>query len=920
MSMKKNKKNIFIASFLICSLMPAAAASAASLGDVNGDGSFNVSDIKAMSKYFTGASASIDTSAADFDGNGKINIVDLIKAKNTLLENGSTSTETQTTVKLNGSSISVTGKNATASGSTLTITGSGIFNIEGKLSNGQIIVDVDKNADPGTVKLFFNGVDITCTKDAPVYIKSAENTSINLADDTVNYINDGSAYNETEAAIYAKDDLTIKGNGRLEVHASTYFGIHCSNDLKINGGDIYVLTDTEDAVRGKDSVTVKSGKIFIDSAGDGIKSTQGNVDIEGGTVQIKASSDAIQAETTINISGGDVTACGDRGLTSVTKTNITGGSVLATSSKEQVSNISCKISAMTLDYAKEWKKNNPIALTTSGKAVKFEKDTYKKFSYAFIADESLNGSYTLYTGGINTGTVKTGSPAKFTNVNNESDADTLYSDLFDQTVVHNISINMPESDWEQLKSTATKEEYFTCDLSIDGVKYKNCAIRTKGFSSLSAVAGQGGEKFSFRIKLDKYEKYQNYKGLTEFCVNNLYGDSSGMRDTLCYDVLHELGAYAPDTAYTDVYLNGKLFSFYILCEVPAETMGENFSTDNDATIYKADQVSCTFQQNQRLSDFSVKYGPDEQMTHITEVVEAINKVTPDNYKFIEDIVDVSSFLKGFAVNCYMCNTDSYNGSMAHNYYLLWNDGKMSYVAWDYNLSLGAFMGGTSSVNADITTGLDGASAANRPLVGKLLAVPEYYDEYIGYVKQIANYFKDPEARVNKIDKVIGSHIKADPRYLFTYDEYVSGISKSAEGLQVSDDATGGWGNMDWGNMDWGGFGGEGGDQDWANMDWGNMDWGGFGGGDGAGFGGGDGAGGFGGFGGEGGDMDWANMDWGNFDWGAMDWGADGEGGADWGNMDWGGFEGGGWVMDFGGTVSVTDFLIKRYEVVMGQIS
>ena len=885
MSMKKNKKNIFIASFLICALMPAAVVNAASLGDVNGDGKFTVSDIKAMSKYFTGASASINTSAADFDGNGTINIVDFIKAKNTLLETGGDSAEeTETNIKLNGSSISVNGENASATGSILKITGSGKFNIEGKLTNGQIIVDVDKNTDEGTVKLFFNGVDITCSNDAPVYIKCAENTSINLVEGTVNYINDGTAFSETEAAIYAKDDLTIKGDGRLEVHAATYFGIHCSNDLKINGGDIYVLTDTEDAVRGKDSVKVKSGKIFIDSAGDGIKSTQGNVDIEGGTVQIKASSDAVQAETTINISGGDVTACGDRGLTSIEKTNITGGSVLATGTKEQVSNLSCSIGAMTLDYTKEWKKNNPIALTTSGKDIRFEKDTYKKFSYAFIADESLSGSYTLYTGGINTGSVKTGNPAKYTDVNNESNGDVLYSDFFDQSVVHNVSISMPDSDWAQLKKEATREEYFKCDVSIDGVEYKNCAIRTKGYSSLSSVASSGSEKFSFRIKLDKYEKYQNYKGLTEFCVNNLYGDPSGMRDTLCYDVLHDLDAYAPDTAYTDVYLNGKLFSFYILCEVPAETMGEKFATDNDATLYKADQTSCTFQQNQKLSDFSVKFGPDEQMTHITELVTAINQVTPQNYKFIEDIMDVSSFLKGFAVNCYMCNYDSYNGMMAHNYYLLWNNGKMSYVAWDYNLSLGAFMSGASSVNSDITSGLDSTSASSRPLVAKLLAVSEYYNEYIGYVKQIADFYKDPESYIKNIDSLIGSHIKSDPRYLFSYDQYVKNISRSAEGLQVSGNS--GWGGG-FGGGGWGGFVGAPGDGGWGGQNWGGQG---------------------------GGQQNWGNMDWGNFDWGQ-----NGEGGGN--NANWGGFGGfGGFGAGFGGeNVSVTDFLIKRYEVVQGQI-
>ncbi|MBP5581182.1 MAG: CotH kinase family protein, partial [Ruminococcus sp.] len=67
------------------------------------------------------------------------------------------------------------------------------------------------------------------------------------------------------------------------------------------------------------------------------------------------------------------------------------------------------------------------------------------------------------------------------------------------------------------------------------------------------------------FKLDKYDKYQNYKGLTEICVNNFYSDPSCMRDVLCYNAMYDLDAYAPNVGYTDMYLHGQLYSFYLLC-------------------------------------------------------------------------------------------------------------------------------------------------------------------------------------------------------------------------------------------------------------------------------------------------------------------------------------------------------------------
>ena len=60
-------------------------------------------------------------------------------------------------------------------------------------------------------------------------------------------------------------------------------------------------------------------------------------------------------------------------------------------------------------------------------------------------------------------------------------------------------------------------------------------------------------------------------------------------------------------------------------------------------------------------------------------------------------------LRYFVVHDYVCNGDSYTGSMVHNYYLHESDGKLSMIPWDYNLAFGGFNGGdaTATVNAPI---------------------------------------------------------------------------------------------------------------------------------------------------------------------------------------------------------------------------
>ncbi|MDE6540315.1 MAG: carbohydrate-binding domain-containing protein [Ruminococcus sp.] len=326
-----------------------------------------------------------------------------------------------TKIHLNGGSIKVDGDYAEVNGTTVTITHSGTFYFDGTLNDGQINVNIpDEVADPETVKIFLNGVNITGKSAPAILVTNAENTSINLVDGTENSISDGdTAYagdNLGSAVIEAKDDITIKGEtagtGILNITANTQDGIVCNNDIKINGGIISVTTlnatDKTDAIKGKKSVTMKDGTLNIDAEGDGLKSSKGNVAVQGGLLNIKAGNDAVQAETTIDISGGTVIAGGDRGLTSVTGTNITGGTVVATATDNQTDSalmsgttqgtmlLNCIASSETDGC---WKKAN--ALTIDG-VVDFTK-WEKKYAYVVISSPKLLSDYSYMLNNASTG-------------------------------------------------------------------------------------------------------------------------------------------------------------------------------------------------------------------------------------------------------------------------------------------------------------------------------------------------------------------------------------------------------------------------------------------------------------------------------------------------------------------------------------
>jgi hypothetical protein len=224
---------------------------------------------------------------------------------------------------LSGDSISYSGSGAVVNGSVITITAAGAYTATGTLDDGQIIIDSD---DDDAVELVLNGVNITSSTSAPIFVSSADEAIITLADGTDNYLTDGDDYvfadgeDEPDATLFSKDDLVIQGSGSLTISANYKSGIVSKDDLEIADGEITV-TAVKHAIKGKDSITIENGTFVLNAGSDGMQSDndegadKGYVSIEGGTFTITAGSDGIQAETDLTISGGTFTITSGGGST-----------------------------------------------------------------------------------------------------------------------------------------------------------------------------------------------------------------------------------------------------------------------------------------------------------------------------------------------------------------------------------------------------------------------------------------------------------------------------------------------------------------------------------------------------------------------------------------------------------------------------
>lgn len=428
----------------------AGAAGTKGSGDLNGDSQVTSADVLLLQSALLGTRTLTAAQAqnADVNGDGSVSGADLSKLRQMAANTDPVSDAI--TIHLSDSGITVEGdtKGVTSvSGKTVTISASGNYVVDGSITDGQVLVNVpDTTADAEAVSLFLQDVTMSSSSCAPcILAQSAQKLKLTCGGTNTLTDTAAAANADTGGVIYGDCDITVTRNstGSLNITSSMNTGIRSKNDIKLNGGDISINTDVDatsdaDAIRANNTLEIDGASVTVTSSADGLKSSKEDVSILSGKVSIKAGNDAVQAVTALSISGGTVTASGDRGFTLDENgaLSITGGEVLATATDYAfgrnasgaavtLDTSGCTQGVVQLDYAAEWKKSSAVTLK-SGSSTVYEMTPAKKYSYVLASSPNLSasGSYSLYTGSTqmthdssDNGTfAMTGTPTKFTGV------------------------------------------------------------------------------------------------------------------------------------------------------------------------------------------------------------------------------------------------------------------------------------------------------------------------------------------------------------------------------------------------------------------------------------------------------------------------------------------------------------------------
>jgi len=340
--------------------------------------------------------------------------------------------------------------------------------------------------------------------------------------------------------------------------------------------------------------------------------------------------------------------------------------------------------------------------------------------------------------------------------------------LFDDTVVRELSLTFSSDNWLALlgcerfgmPGAAPARREGVATLEMDGERLAEVGVRCKGNSSLSIA----GTKKPLNITTDALVQGQRLWGFDIINLNNNWSDPSQLREAIILRMVRE---YAPVSrfGFARLTVQGRYVGLYTMVEqIDGRFASHWYPGDRGLRIKGDSPVRIAFDTStlawlgESLDPYKRNYeikgaqaGEDAGYEALRELTRALDAPPSagglsdaDFRDGIRAVLDVESALWYLALNNVLGNFDSYYAGKNFYLYLGNRDPRFDVITWDTGLGFGIFGLRGSNQRPGPGTGANTARVspfaqetdAGRPLIRRLLAVPEFRADYAAHYRAL----------------------------------------------------------------------------------------------------------------------------------------------------------------------------------------
>ena len=284
------------------------------------------------------------------------------------------------------------------------------------------------------------------------------------------------------------------------------------------------------------------------------------------------------------------------------------------------------------------------------------------------------------------------------------------TDLYDSTVVHDISITFDEDDYDAViaayQADGTKD-WLPATITIDGTTIEDVGLRLKGNSSLRGLQSNGASPsgdesgdpedpatLPWLVRFDEYVDGQTYQGRSELIVRGNNTETS-LNEAVALELLGEAGLATEEATPVRLTVNGGDAELRLVIESPDDELWSDDVFGDDGITYEAEtegDYSYRGTDGEDYADaFTVQAG-DDDLQPVADLLTFVENASDEEFAAsLGQYLDVDRFATYLALENLIANTDDIDGP-GNNSYLRWDadSGLVTVVAWDHNLAFGGF--------------------------------------------------------------------------------------------------------------------------------------------------------------------------------------------------------------------------------------
>ncbi len=364
--------------------------------------------------------------------------------------------------------------------------------------------------------------------------------------------------------------------------------------------------------------------------------------------------------------------------------------------------------------------------------------------------------------------------------------------LYDPTLLRTISLTFTQANWQTLLTSARtsgSNVYATMLVMDNGATNLGVGVRYKGNSSFMMA----GQKKSLNIELDHTDAAGELMGYETVNLNNAAGDETIMREPLYFNIMRQY-TVCPKAALVKLYINNAYWGVYSMAQQGDSDLisewfpskdgdrwrapniggggggggGGGFSGGGSALTYLGTNLT-VYQRNYELKT-NKSTNAWERLRHATDVLN--NTPAAEFRDKVETVLDVDRWLWFLALENIFADDDSYfNKGADYMIYYEPESGRIHPIEHDGNE---AFVAGDVLLSP-----FQGTTGTNRPVISKLLAVPELRQRYLAHIRTVLSENYNPTVMtglINQYSVLSVADISADTRKGYSMSTYTNDLT------------------------------------------------------------------------------------------------------------------------------------------------